>query len=114
MGRPLIIIGASARAAAASALRAGFQPWCVDLFADRDLQALAPVRRCPAGRYPLGLLELLDDAPDAPVLCCGALENYPHLVNAVAARRPLQGCSVAAMFKVRDPRLYRSVQFFQT
>ena len=109
MTRPLIIIGASARAAAASALRAGYQPWCVDLFADRDLQALAPVRRCPPQRYPLGLLEALDDAPDAPVLCSGALENYPELLDAVAARRPLLGCAAGAMQRVRHPDVLASV-----
>ncbi len=32
----LLIFGASARAAAFSALRAGLQPWCADLFADAD------------------------------------------------------------------------------
>ena len=31
----LLLFGASTRAAAFSALRAGLKPWCVDLFADR-------------------------------------------------------------------------------
>ncbi len=33
----LLIVGASARAAAFSAMRAGFQPLCADRFADVDL-----------------------------------------------------------------------------
>ena len=37
-GERLLIFGASARAAAFSALRAGLAPWCVDLFADADLR----------------------------------------------------------------------------
>jgi len=32
----VLIVGASARAAAFSALRAGLRPWCADLFADLD------------------------------------------------------------------------------
>ena len=39
----LLLFGASVRAAAFSALRAGLRPWCADLFGDADLQA-----RCPA------------------------------------------------------------------
>jgi len=36
----LLILGASCRAAAFSALRAGFRPRCADYFADRDLAAV--------------------------------------------------------------------------
>ena len=46
----LILFGASTRAAAFSALRAGLRPWCADLFADADLQA-----HCPAMRLPVRL-----------------------------------------------------------
>ena len=41
----LLILGASTRAAAFSALRAGLAPRCVDFFADRDLAAVCPVER---------------------------------------------------------------------
>ena len=43
--RDLLILGASARAAAFSALRAGFAPVGADLFADRDLAAVCPCSR---------------------------------------------------------------------
>ena len=36
MAGRILILGASARAAAASALRAGLEPFAIDLFADRD------------------------------------------------------------------------------
>ena len=39
VNQPLAIVGASTRAAAASAVRAGFQPLAADLFADADLRA---------------------------------------------------------------------------
>ena len=46
----LLIVGCSTRAAAWSALRAGFQPICADQFGDADLRAVAqviPVRQFP-------------------------------------------------------------------
>ena len=77
----VLIVGASARAAAASALRAGLDPWCADLFADADLRALVPDSiRCPAGQYPSALTELLRDAPAGPLMYTGGLENHPNLV----------------------------------
>src|SRR5262245_61077027 len=51
-GQRLMIFGASARAAAFSALRAGLEPWCADLFADRDLQARCSVARIAPSGYP--------------------------------------------------------------
>lgn len=103
MPDPLIIIGASARAAAQSAIRAGCAPWCIDLFADRDLRAVADVRRCPADRWPGGVLDLLTDAPDAPVLLTGAMENHLDVVRDIARSRPLLGSSVEAIESARDP-----------
>ena len=100
----LIILGASARAAAQSAQRADFNPWCIDLFNDRDLRAIAPTRRCPANEYPGGMLRLLEEAPpEAPLLLTGAMENYPELLKAAAFEHPLIGSSIDAMQAVRDP-----------
>lgn len=107
---PLIIIGASARAAAQSAKRAGYEPWCIDLFADRDLQAIAPVKRCHCDKYPLAILKMLDDAPpDAPVLYTGALENHPHLLESISEQRTLLGCSAKAVRLARDPAALASM-----
>src|SRR5205807_295367 len=79
----LLIFGASARAAAFSALRAGLRPWCADLFADADLAARAPVRRV-TGRYPADFLRHLDAAPPGPWIYTGGLENRPYLVERMA------------------------------
>ncbi len=105
MSEPLVILGASARAAAFSALRAGLLPWSADLFADADL-----ARRCPARRvsnYPHGLVEAAFDAPAGPWMYTGALENHPDLVDHIAATRPLLGNPGEVLRQVRNPWLVR-------
>jgi uncharacterized protein len=103
----VIILGASARAAAFSALRAGLQPWCVDLFADADLQHRCPVQRL-TGRYPQGFLEAMDRAPHAPWFYTGGLENWPNLVGRLSERRPLWGNPPQVLRQVRRPEtIYR-------
>ncbi len=103
MAEHLIIIGASARAAAQSAIRAGYLPWCIDLFADRDLQVIAPVKRCPRGTWPGGILELIRDAPPGPVLFTGGMENHLDVVAAIVRHRPSLGSSPQGMATVRSP-----------
>jgi predicted ATP-grasp superfamily ATP-dependent carboligase len=98
----LVILGASARAAAFSALRAGLRPWCADLFADQDLQQRCGVTRL-GGRYPDGFLELIEGAPPGPWMYTGGLENRPRLVRRLAQRRPLWGNDEAVLSRVRDP-----------
>ncbi len=100
----LIIIGASARAAAQSAIRAGYSPWCIDLFADRDLQAIAPVKRCPRELWPQGILELMRDAPPGPVLFTGAMENHLEVVRAIQIERPTWGLDAMRMAVLRDSK----------
>jgi len=98
----LLILGASVRAAAFSALRAGRRPWCVDLFADADLRRHCPARRL-AGRYPGGFAAVLETAPQAPWMYTGGLENYPSLVQRLAELRPLWGNNGPVLRWVRDP-----------
>ncbi len=100
---PLIIIGASARAAAQSAIRAGYSPWCIDLFADRDLRAIAPVKQCPRYQWPHGVLELVKDAPPGPVMFTGAMENHLEVVRSLSETRPILGSPPDAMAAARDP-----------
>ena len=99
--QPLILIGASTRAAAQSARRAGCMPYCVDQFADLDLQACATV--LPCDRFPEDLEAVLKQAPDAPWMYAGGLENHPDFVARLASIRPLAGCSSDALRLVRDP-----------
>jgi uncharacterized protein len=97
----LLIVGASARAAAFSALRAGLRPWCVDLFADADLRAVCPAHPL-AGRYPHGFVEWFDRAP-GPWMYTGGLENHPALVRRLARLRPLWGNDEPVLRWARDP-----------
>lgn len=99
----VLIVGASARAAAWSALRAGLAPVAVDLFADADLAAVAPCVRVEPERYPEGILEAAESLPDAPWLYTGAIENRPELIERLALRRPLWGNDAATAKAVRDP-----------
>src|SRR6187431_1478558 len=98
---PLILVGASVRAAAFSALRAGFSPYAIDLFADRDLAAVCPAVK--VANYPRGLLAALYRAPDAPWIYTGGLENHPRLVDQMAAIRLLLGNCGEALRRVREP-----------
>ena len=101
--RNLIIVGASARAAAFSALRAGLRPWCADLFADADLRARCLVTAVPLERFPLSAAQLLRQAPPGPFLYTGGLENRSRLVAAIARRHTLWGNTPDVLRAVRDP-----------
>ncbi|HEY1861268.1 MAG TPA: ATP-grasp domain-containing protein [Gemmataceae bacterium] len=105
----LLIFGASTRAAAFSAMRAGFQPRCADLFADADLQARCPVHRLSPDDYPRRFHELLRLAPPGPWLYSGALENRRGLVRRLAPLRPLWGNNADVLARVRSPAIVRQI-----
>jgi len=106
----LLIVGASTRAAAFSALRAGLRPICADLFADGDLQARCAVRRIEPNDYPHGFLDLTEWNAPGPWLYTGGLENRPTLIDEMAQRRqPLWGNSAAVLRRVRSPFTVRKV-----
>lgn len=100
--RPLVVAGASVRAMAASAARAGWQVHAADLFADVDLRDVATgaTRVRP---YPEGLPAAVAAFPPGPWLYCGALENHRDLIAEISRDRPLAGCDPAAVAAVRDP-----------
>ena len=97
------VVGASARAAAHSLARAGYAPWAVDLFADRDLRLVAPCARCPLDQYPAALPALCGRFPPGPVMYTGGLENHPEVVAELARRRELWGVGPDVLRKARDP-----------
>ena len=101
MPRQVLILGASTRAAAHSATRAGLNPICADLFADADLRACAQV--LDVTNYPRGLPAVVGDAPACPWLYTGGLENHPGLIARIAATRPLWGNGPQEVRSVRDP-----------
>lgn len=99
--REFIVIGASVRALAFSALRAGFMPYAIDLFADRDLAAVCDVVRIH--RYPSEIATAMIARPAVPWIYTGGLENYPALIARLAKLRPLVGTSAAAVRAAREP-----------
>jgi predicted ATP-grasp superfamily ATP-dependent carboligase len=99
----LLIFGASARAAAFSALRAGLRPWCADLFADADLAARCPVQRVAASAYPQAFRSLAGSGPAGPWLFTGGLENHGDLVWQLSRDRILWGNNRRELEAVRSP-----------
>lgn len=100
-GPPLLIIGASARAAAWSAMRAGYRPLCLDHFADVDLQALASVQQIQGG--PAEFLEALEALPRCPLIYTGAFENAPDFIEQAASLHLLAGNPPEILRQIRDP-----------
>lgn len=94
----LLLVGASVRAAAESAARAGFSPYGVDLFGDADLVAQFPSHR---------VSNLADASIPLPpldgFLYTGGLENHPAAVAAWAERASLWGNGPEALSRARDP-----------
>lgn len=99
--RRLAIVGASARAAAFSALRAGYGVVTADIFADADLQRVVSATRIED--YPQGLVAWLEHADCDAWLYTGALENRPDLVSVLGAIKPLLGNDGESLRAVRDP-----------
>jgi len=107
---PLVLLGASVRAFAQSAVRCGWAVHAADLFADLDLVAVAreavAVGDAVAGdaaAYPWSLRAAAARFPPCAAWCyTGALENHPELIAAIAATRPLAGNPPAAVRRLRD------------
>jgi predicted ATP-grasp superfamily ATP-dependent carboligase len=98
---PLAIVGASTRSAAASAVRAGFQPLAADLFGDADLQRIATTTRVRP--YPEGFLDWMRTVEPPGWMYTGALENYPELVDQMAWISPLLGNPGDVLARIRSP-----------
>lgn len=101
LGERLLLLGASVRAAAFSALRAGESVLTADLFADADLTAYC--RTIKIDRYPAGFLPVAERSDCSGWLYTGGLENYPRLVERIAQRHLLWGNRGDVLRRVRDP-----------
>lgn len=106
--KKLAIVGASVRAAAFSALRAGYEVVAADLFADADLRAHCGVTRIESG-YPESIAEWLSRTACDGWLFTGAMENHHELITSLAKVRPLVGCSGGAIRATRNPLLLQPV-----
>lgn len=101
MSFPLLIVGASVRAAAESAHAAGYPVKAIDLFNDRDLEEIADFRL--SAQYPEDLPQLASNFPDVPYLYTGALENYPEVLAELSVNHPLIGNRPGTLEKIRNP-----------
>ena len=101
LGSKVAVVGASARAAAFSLLRAGCQVVAADLFADADLERACPVTRVE--NYPEDFFLWLSATKCEGWLYTGALENYSELIDRMSQVRPLWGNAGVVLRQVRDP-----------
>lgn len=99
----VLIVGASTRAAAFSAARAGLSPRCLDLFADADLVALVPVDRFDPDRDADDLERLAAASPCDAWLYTGSMEARPDLVERLSRVAPLLGNGADVLRGIRDP-----------
>lgn len=105
----LLIVGASTRAAAQSALRGGFAPVCVDLYGDADLRRCAEV--ITVTDMPAEAPTAVAGLPQMPWMYCGGLENHPETVARIAACPSidggsgfhLRGIAAETLISVRSP-----------
>ena len=78
----LLVIGASARALAVSAVRLGFKVNAIDLFGDRDLRDVCSrVVQVAAPAYPDELPRIAAEFPAGPVMYTGGLENHIEIIE---------------------------------
>lgn len=104
-GKRLLIIGGSTRAAAWSAVRAGFQPVCADLFADLDTTEIAEL--VPVQDYPESLPDDVARVRADGWFYTGALENRHDLIERMQAPNTpygsLWGAPASVLRLIRDP-----------
>ena len=103
----LILIGASVRALAFSCIRAGYKPWCIDLYADEDLTKNCPTTLITKS-FPNQITDLIKSAPMAPILFTGGLENHPALLDLLSAQRTVLGITGNTLVNLRNaPTLFK-------
>lgn len=102
---PFLIVGASARAAAFSAIRSGMQTETVDLFSDWDLKQHCLTFQIPSSEYPHGLHDFFCRIKPTTWMYTGALENYPTLIDQLASKSRLIGNPGYVLRRARDPFL---------
>lgn len=99
--RSLLIVGASARAAAQSANAAGYNCFAIDLFSDVDTRA------CCKESVKVDRLEDAISAagqfPAEALIYTGVMENRPDLLSQLSDQFPLAGNGIGTISKVRDP-----------
>ena len=99
----LLIVGASARAAAISAYKAGRFPICIDQFADFDLRRKFPGQKVGASAYPGGIPGLAASLNKLPFIYTGAMENHLDVLEELQSYHTLHGNTADTCRMLRDP-----------
>ena len=104
----VLIAGTSARAAAESAARAGFEVTAIDAFGDLDqhpsVQARSVLRDCGARRFTApDVARVAQAVPCDAVAYLSPFENHPRAVATLARGRELWGNGPATLRRVREP-----------
>ncbi len=100
----ILLVGASVRALAESAVSAGEEVIAADLFSDQDLQAIARVTHIlPMENYPDSITSISARYPGLARCYTGGLENRPVILQSLAADGPLWGNNAEVVQPVRDP-----------
>jgi predicted ATP-grasp superfamily ATP-dependent carboligase len=103
LSHDLLILGASTRAAAFSALRCGLNPRCADYFADRDLAVVCPVDRIDHRHAARQFAALAESLAPTPWLYTGGFENDPECIEKISRRHALWGIDAQTVRAVRNP-----------
>lgn len=103
MPNRLFLAGASVRAAAQSAARAGWTFTGADLFADTDVSLLGTAILVPAGAYPNAILDIAAEVQADGWSYTGCLENHPDLIDQISEHIPLWGNGGATVRRACDP-----------
>lgn len=105
----VVVLGASTRAGVFSVLRAGFEPYAIDQFADADLKYVTSVESVDS-------LSMTPDSTDSPalsalqkyagipILYAGGMENQPQLLDQLEQKHSIWAADRAAIEKVRQPK----------
>lgn len=105
MPEHVLIVGASTRAAAESAARAGLTVTAIDAFADRDQHPTVHAVR--AGRFTTReILERASAVECDSVVYLANFENHPDAVGELAANRALWGNTPETLRQVRSPLVW--------
>jgi predicted ATP-grasp superfamily ATP-dependent carboligase len=101
----ILLIGASCRAAAWSAFRAGFRVISLDLFADRDTKLYGECFQI--NEYPKSIPDQVTSIAAkrsfSTIVLSGGMENHPSLVEELETRYSILGPNARQIRVLRDP-----------
>src|SRR3954452_1001688 len=110
--RTVVIIAASGRALAASARRGGYLPLVVDWFGDSDTLAFAAAyaqlvdglaQGMPADALDAALPAVTGGKQPVGIVCGTGFEDRPELLEHLAGRWRVPGCSAETVRRTKDP-----------